>query len=60
VPTQNPVTRLEQVALGLTELAQELTRLTGRPPANLLWWRQEILEVASEIQRRSQPEPAQR
>ena len=49
MPVQNPVTRLEQVALGLERLAQELEAYTGEPPANILWWRQEILEVAAEL-----------
>jgi hypothetical protein len=51
VPVQNPVTRLEQVALGLERLAQELEAYTGEPPANILWWRQEILEVVAELER---------
>jgi hypothetical protein len=52
MPVQNPVTRLEQVALGLEQLAEELTELLGQPPANLLWWRQEILDVAATLQDR--------
>ena len=51
MPAQNPVTRLEQVARGLGQLAKELESYTGESPKNLLWWRQEILEVAAELQR---------
>ena len=49
MPVQNPVTRLEQVALGLAQLAEELEEYIGEPPANILWWRQEILAVAAEL-----------
>jgi hypothetical protein len=49
MPPQNPLTRLEQVALGLEQLATELTDLTGEPPKNLLWWREEILDVVREL-----------
>jgi len=49
MPPQNPLTRLEQVALGLEQLATELTDLTGEPPKNLVWWREEILDVVREL-----------
>lgn len=49
MPPQNPLTRLEQVAVGLERLAAELTEITGEPPKNLIWWREEILDVVREL-----------
>ena len=50
MPEQNPVTRLYAVATGLGLLAQELEQLLGELAPNLLYWRQEIIEVADGLQ----------
>lgn len=46
---QNPITRLESVAEGLGALARELEAELGEVPANLVWWRREILAVAADL-----------
>ena len=57
VPEQNPVTRLYAVATGLGLLADELERIYGEPTPNLLYWRQEIIDVAERLQRQGAPPP---
>jgi hypothetical protein len=49
VPPQNVITRLEEVALGLGRLAEELENVYSEKPKNLLWWRQELLDIADEL-----------
>lgn len=49
MPEQNLVTRLYEVASGLGQLADALERETGRPAPNLLFWRQEIIDVAEKL-----------
>jgi hypothetical protein len=55
MPQQNPVTRLEAVAVGLGLLADELQEIYGEPTPNLLHWRNEILEVIDELTMPSSP-----
>jgi len=52
VPQQNPITRVEQVALDLRRLAGEIEDYAG-PDARraLLHWRSELLAAIDEIQR---------
>jgi len=52
MPEQNPVSRLYAVASGLGLLADELEKIYGEPTPNLLYWRQEIIDVADGLQRR--------
>ncbi len=56
MPELNPVTRLYAVATGLGLLADELEKVLGEPAPNLLYWRQEIIEVADGLQHRP-PQP---
>jgi hypothetical protein len=49
MPEQNPVTRLYAVATGLGLLADELEKLYGEPTPNLLYWREEVIEVADKL-----------
>jgi len=49
VPRQNPLTRLEAVAAGLGRVAEELQEICGEPTPNLLYWRNEIVEVIDEL-----------
>jgi len=60
MPDQNPVTRLYEVASGLGQLADALERETGRPPANLRYWRQEIIDVAQKLGGAPTASPADR
>jgi hypothetical protein len=55
VPQQNPLTRIEQVALDLAQLADEIGEYLG-PDARkaLLHWHSELLAAINEIQ---QPRP---
>ena len=57
MPEQNAVTRLYAVAAGLGSLAEELERIYGEPTPNLLYWRQEIIEVADGLQGTPAPAP---
>lgn len=57
MPEQNPVTRLHAVADGLGQLADELEKIYGEPTPNLLYWRQELIDVADILQRRSAAAP---
>jgi len=52
MPPQNPITRIEQVALDLGRLAAEIEDYAG-PDARtaLLHWRNELLDALDEIQR---------
>jgi hypothetical protein len=52
VPQLNPLTRIEQVALGLVRLAGEIKDYLG-PEAKkaLLYWRSELLAAINEVQR---------
>jgi hypothetical protein len=52
VPQQNPLTRIEQVALDLGRLAEEVEDFLG-PEAKkaLLYWHSELLAAINEIQR---------
>lgn len=52
MPQQNPITRIEQVALDLGRLAGEIETYAG-PDARkaLLYWRSELLAALDEIQR---------
>jgi hypothetical protein len=54
VPQQNPLTRIEQVALDLKQLADEIEEYLG-PEAKtaLLYWHSELLAAINEIQRDS-------
>jgi hypothetical protein len=54
MPQQNPVTRIEQVALDLGQLADEIHDYAG-PDARraLLHWRSELLAALDQIQRQS-------
>ena len=49
MPKQNPLTRLEAVAAGLGRAAEELQEIYGEPTPNLLYWRNEIIEVIDEL-----------
>ncbi len=53
-PQQNPLTRIEQVALNLEQLADELGAYLG-PEARraLLYWHSELLAAITEIQQGS-------
>jgi hypothetical protein len=52
VPPQNPLTRIEQVALDLGRLAEEIEGYAG-PDARrvLLHWRNELMTAVADIQR---------
>jgi hypothetical protein len=52
MPHQNPLTRIEQVALDLARLAEEAEDYLG-PDARraLLHWHSELLDAINEIQR---------
>jgi hypothetical protein len=52
MPEQNPITRIQQVALDLETLAGELEDYAG-PDAKraLLHWRSELLSAVEDIQR---------
>jgi hypothetical protein len=54
VPEQNPITRIEQVALDLGRLAEEASDYLG-PEARraLLYWRAELLEALDAIRQGS-------
>jgi hypothetical protein len=54
VPQQNPITRIEQVALDLARLADDIEEYLG-PDAKgaLLFWHSELLASINEIQRAS-------
>jgi hypothetical protein len=54
MPPQNPVTRIEQVALDLGRLAGEIDDYAG-PEARkvLLHWRNELLAALDQIQRQA-------
>jgi hypothetical protein len=56
MPLQPPTTRLREVEKGLGSLARELEEITGVPPANLLWWRRELREVITTLERRQSPD----
>ena len=56
MPLQPPTTRLREVEQGLGSLARELEEITGVPPANLLWWRRELREVITTLERRQSPD----
>lgn len=45
MPPENVVTRLQSVAVGLELLADELEKVYGEAPLNLVYWRDEIIEV---------------
>lgn len=49
MPPQNVVTRLESVAVGLGRMADELEKIYGEPTPNLLYWRNEIIEVVEAL-----------
>ena len=49
MPPQNVVTRLESVAVGLGRMAEELEEIYGEPTPNLLYWRNEIVEVVEKL-----------
>jgi hypothetical protein len=53
----DPITRLEAVAAGLGSLAEELMKLYGEPTPNLLYWRQELLDVVDEMAAGVLPDP---
>lgn len=38
--------------MGLGALARELEKMIGVPPANLLWWREEVRDVIFDLERR--------
>jgi hypothetical protein len=54
MPSQNPLTRIEQVALDLARLADEIDEYLG-PDAKqaLLFWHSELLASVNEIQQAS-------
>ena len=49
MPEQNVVTRLEAVAVGLGRMADELEKIYGEQTPNLLYWRNEIIEVVEKL-----------
>jgi hypothetical protein len=54
VPQQNPLTRIEQVALDLKQLADEIEEYLGpEAKAALLYSHSELLAAINEIQRGS-------
>jgi hypothetical protein len=57
MPLQPPTTRLREVEQGLGSLARELEEITGVPPANLLWWRRELREVITTLERWQTSDP---
>lgn len=57
MPKQNPLTRLEAVAAGLGHVADELQAIYGEPTPNLLYWRNEIVEVIEELSNAAQNAP---
>ncbi len=50
--SQTPTTRLREVEMGLGALARELEKMIGVPPANLLWWREEVRDVIFDLEQR--------
>lgn len=54
MPPQNPITRIEQVALDLERLAAEIEEYAG-PDARkaLLHWRRELLAAIGDLQRQA-------
>ena len=58
MPPQNPLTRIEQVALDLGRLAEEIADYAG-PDARtvLLHWRNELMAAVSDIQRLGPGDP---
>ncbi len=54
MPPQNVLTRLEAVAAGLGRMAEELETIYGEPTPNLLYWRNEIVEVAETLRAEGQ------
>jgi hypothetical protein len=51
VPPQNPLTRLRQVALDLERLAVELESDTEFDPSVFRYLRDQLLEIASDMER---------
>jgi hypothetical protein len=49
VPPQNLATRLEAVAVGLSQLAEAFEEVLGQPTPNLLYWRDELFDIAKEL-----------
>jgi hypothetical protein len=50
MPSQNPLTRIEQVATDLERLSAELGEHAGPDaPRTLLYWRGELLEAVDDI-----------
>ncbi len=51
MPPQNPLTRLEQVALDLGRFADELEATTDLQATVLRYWQAELLDVAATLAR---------
>ncbi len=51
VPPQNPLTRLEQVALDLGRFADELEVTADIEPTVLRYWQAELLDIAATLAR---------
>lgn len=59
MPPQNPMTRIEQVAIELGRLADELEGYLGASATRiLLYWRAELLAALDDLQRGSGTAPA--
>jgi len=57
VPPQNPITRIEQVARDLGQLADEIQEYAGRDARRaLLHWQSELREALDEIQHLRTPD----
>jgi hypothetical protein len=50
MPPVEAATKLREVELGLGALARELEKMLGVPPANLLWWREELRDVIFDLE----------
>jgi len=49
MPPQNPITRLQQVAVDVGRLADALEASTDLDPRVLRYWQAELLEIASAL-----------
>jgi len=50
MPSQDPVTRLRQVALDLRRFADELEAETDLDPSVLHYWQAQLLEITVELE----------
>jgi hypothetical protein len=56
MPPQNPLTRLEQVALDLGRFADELTATTDLEATVLRYWQAELIDIVDTLARSGQAE----